>query len=189
MTRSHTSGALLGLSVLVTVAGQAAQTPVQGTAQPPAQAAPAQAPAPASGTSPAQSVGLYVFPQKGQADYIQHQDEVNCYNAAKTASGVDPTRPQAPTYQAAQSEGGGVRGGARGAAGGAAIGAIAGNAGAGAAAGALVGGVRGRRQQDQANAQAQQQAAQQTAAAQQQQINSFKRAMTACLESHNYSVK
>jgi hypothetical protein len=45
------------------------------------------------------------------------------------------------------------------------------------------------RSQQKANAQAQQQAAQQTAANQQAQINTFKRAMTACLESRNYSVK
>jgi hypothetical protein len=187
MTISYSSVALLGLSALVTVAGQVAAQAPQTPAQAPAQA-PASAPVP-SGPGPAQSVGLFVFPQKGQAPYIQHQDEVNCYAAAKTASGVDPTRTQVAVAQAPQSEGGGARGAVGGAAGGAAIGAIAGNAGAGAAAGALVAGVRGSRQQRQANQQAQQQAAQQAAAAQQQQINNFKRAMTACLEAHDYSVK
>jgi hypothetical protein len=153
----------------------------------------AQAPAPPPSnnglTTPAQSVGLYVFPQKNQTAEIQQQDEVSCYGAAKTASGVDPAHPQVATVQAPQSSGGGVRGAAGGAAGGAAIGAIAGDAGKGAAIGAVVGGVRGSRQQKHADAQAQQQAAEQTAAAQQQQISNFKRAMTACLEAHNYSVK
>jgi hypothetical protein len=182
MTKYYSSAVLLGLSALATVAGQvAAQAPSQTAAQ-----APAQAP---SGFSPAQSVGLFVFPQQGQADYIQHQDEVNCYAAAKTASGVDPQRPRVAQVQAPQYEGGGARGAARGAAVGAVGGAIGGNAGAGAAIGAVVGVVRGSRQQEAANEQAQQQAAQQQAAYQQQQINSFKRAMTACLEAHNYSVR
>jgi hypothetical protein len=180
MKISFSSTALFGLTALATAALQvAAQEPNQAPAQAPA------APVP----GPAQSVGLFVFPQKGQADYIQHQDEVNCYAAAKTASGVDPQRTQVAVAQAPQNSGGGGRGAVRGAAGGAAIGAIAGNAGAGAAAGALFGGVRGSRQQSAANEQAQQQAAQQAAAAQQQQISNFKRAMTACLEAHGYSVK
>lgn len=140
-------------------------------------------------TSAAQSVGLFVFPQKNQTAALQQQDEGACYGAAKAASGVDPAHPKAVAVQTAQKTGGGVVGAAGGAAGGAAIGAIAGNAGEGAAIGAAVGVVRGARKQRQANAQAQQQATQQAAAAQQDQINSFKRAMTACLESKNYSVK
>jgi hypothetical protein len=151
----------------------------------------AQAPPPSTSgaTSAAQSVGLFVFPQKDQTPAVQQQDEGDCYGAAKTASGVDPAHPKVTTVQTAPKAGGGVAGAAGGAAGGAAIGAIAGNAGEGAAIGAAVGVVRGVRKQKQANAQAQQQATQQAVAAQQDQINSFKRAMTACLESKNYSVK
>ncbi len=179
MTRSNALSALLRVSLLMIIAAQVD-----------AQAPPPPPPASTNGlTTPAQSVGLYVFPQKNQTAEIQLQDESSCYGAAKTASGVDPANPQVATVQAPQSSGGGVRGAAGGAAGGAAIGAIAGDAGKGAAIGAVVGGVRGSRQQKHADAQAQQQAAQQTAAAQQQQISNFKRAMTACLEAHNYSVK
>src|SRR5271170_1365339 len=151
----------------------------------------AQAPLPSSNglTTPAQSVGLFVFPQKGQTAAVQQQDEISCYAASKQASGIDPTHLQNTTVQAAQSTGGGVKGTVGGAAGGAAIGAIAGDAGKGAAIGATVGLLAGVSRQSRANSQAQQQAAAQTAANQQAQINTFKRAMTACLESHNYSVK
>jgi hypothetical protein len=154
-------------------------------------AAQAQSPSEATPglTTPAQSVGLYVFPQKGQDAQTQQHDEGSCYSAARTASGVDPRNLAPVPVQAQTSQGGGVRGAAGGAAGGAAIGAIAGDAGKGAAIGAVVGVVHGRRQERRANAQAQEQASQQVAAGQQQQMTSFKRAMTACLESRNYSVK
>jgi hypothetical protein len=134
-------------------------------------------------------VGLFVFPEYGQTPDTQQYDERNCYAAAKTASGVDPERLN-PTYVQAQTqEGGGARGAARGAAVGAVGGAIGGNAGAGAAIGAVVGVIGGARRQQQANEQAQQNAAAQAQAAQQRQISTFKRAMTACLQSKYYSVK
>jgi hypothetical protein len=176
MSRFNPVGVFLGVSALLGLAGS-----VDAQAPPP--------PSTNGLTTPAQSVGLYVFPQKNQTAQVQQQDEMSCYGAAKTASGVDPANPQVATVQAPQGSGGGVRGAAGGAAGGAAIGAIAGDAGKGAAIGAVVGVIGGSRRQREANAQAQHQAAQQTAAAQQQQIYNFKRAMTACLEAHNYSVK
>jgi hypothetical protein len=150
-----------------------------------------QSPPPSSNglTTPAQSVGLFVFPQKNQTPAVQQQDEISCYAASKTASGIDPAHLQNTNVQAAQSTGGGVKGTIGGAAGGAAIGAIAGDAGKGAAIGATVGLLAGVTRQQRANQQAQQQAAAQSAANQQSQLNTFKRAMTACLESHNYSVK
>jgi len=175
MKSSKVSGAFLGASLLVCVAGSVG----------------AQTPPPSSNglTTPAQSVGLFVFPQKDQTAAVQQQDEINCYGASKQASGVDPAHLQPTNVQASQSTGGGAKGAVGGAVGGAAIGAIAGDAGKGAAIGATVGLLHGVRSQQKSNAQAQQQAAQQAAAAQQQQINTFKRAMTACLESRNYSVK
>jgi hypothetical protein len=151
--------------------------------------APAASSAPPAPASPAQSVGLYVFPQKNQTAAVQQQDENSCYSASIQASGVDPRNPPTTVVQVQQSSGGGARGAARGAAGGAAIGAIAGDAGTGAAAGAVVGVVRGHRAQKQANADAEAQAQQQAAAIKQQNIDAFKRAMTACLESRSYSVK
>jgi Glycine-zipper domain len=175
MTKSNLLGAFLGVASLLSSAEFAG----------------AQAPLPSSNglTTPAQSVGLFVFPQKGQTPAVQQQDEINCYAASKQASGVDPAHPHPTTVQAQQSSGGAIKGTVGGAAGGAAIGAIAGDAGKGAAIGATVGLLAGARNQQRSNAQAQQQAQQQAAAAQQQQINTFKRAMTACLESHSYSVK
>ena len=116
MTKSELLVGFAGLSMLIGAGGSVY----------------AQAPPPSSTglTTPSQSVGLYVFPQKNQTADIQQQDEVACYGAAKTASGVDPAHPQPTTVQAAPAQqGGGVRGAARGAAGGAAIGAIAGDAG------------------------------------------------------------
>ncbi len=163
--------AVSALSATSMAMGQTAAQPVQGM------------------TSPAQSVGLFVFPQNNQTQQQQLQDEGACYGAAKSSSGVDPTHIQVVAAPPPEQSGGGVKGAARGAAGGAAIGAIAGDAGKGAAIGATVGVVRGRRNQNQQNAQAQQQSADQVAAAQQQQISTFKRAMSACMESKHYSVK
>jgi hypothetical protein len=156
-----------------------------------AQAPPPAGPPPSTTAvkTPAQSVGLYVFPQKNQTAAVQQQDEGSCYSAAIQASGVDPRNPPTTVVQAQTSAGGGVRGAAGGAAGGAAIGAIAGNAGEGAAIGATVGVLHGIRAQHQKNEQAQAQAQQVAAQAKQQNIDAFKRAMTACLESRNYSVK
>ena len=164
--------------------------------------------------SAAQKVGLYVFPGRSQTHDQQLIDESECYDLAQQQSGVDPDMgaPAPPTsadIQAAQAQGaasapeakgGRVRGAARGAAGGAMLGAIGGDAGKGAAMGATIGTVRGGRQQRQANAASKEQAANQAGAqvqqrysqqraAYDQQIGSFKRAFSACLDSRGYSVK
>jgi hypothetical protein len=49
--------------------------------------------------------------------------------------------------------------------------------------------MRGRRQQKKATKQAEQQAQQQQASAQNQNLDTFKRAMSACLDARGYSVK
>jgi hypothetical protein len=146
--------------------------------------------APAPGQSPAGSVGLYVYPQKNQSASQQSKDESQCYASAKQQSGVDPTAPPPPPQTPEQqAKGAGVKGAAKGAAGGAAVGAIAGDAGTGAAVGATVGAVHGRRTKKKAQKAAEQQA--QTASQQQhaQALDSFKRAMSACLDARQYSVK
>ena len=61
--------------------------------------------------------------------------------------------------------------------------------GTGAAVGATAGAVRGRRQQKKANKQAEQQAQQQGQAQQQQRLDTFRRAFSACIDSKGYSVK
>jgi hypothetical protein len=140
--------------------------------------------------SPASTVGLYVYPQKKQQPAQQSKDENECYASAKQQSGVDPTAPPAPAEKPeTQAKGQTAKGAAGGAAGGAAVGAIAGNAGKGAAIGATVGAVGGHRAKKKANKAAEQQA--NTAAQNQhaQQLDSFKRAMSACLDARGYSVK
>jgi hypothetical protein len=181
------------------------------SAQSPAQAAPGK---PVPSFSAAQKVGLYVFPGKNQTHDQQLIDEAECYDLAKQQSGISPEMaPPAPpssadvqaaeaqgAASATQAKGGRARGAARGAAGGAMVGAIAGDAGKGAAIGATMGTVRGGRQQRQANAASKEQAASQAGAEVQQgykhqkavydqQITSYKRAFSACLDARGYSVK
>ena len=186
----RTATGLLASGLMWAAPGIQAQTPSpqQTAPQPPPQQAP-QTPAPAPATSMAQRVGLFVFPENNQTADTQLNDEAICYGAAKTASGVDPNNLRPTNVQAQTQEGGGARGAVGGAAVGAVGGAIGGNAGKGAAIGAAVGVLGGARRQRQANEQAQQNAAAQAQAGQQQQMSNFKRAMTACLQSKNYSVK
>ena len=162
----------------------------------------AQTPAPTKSLST--SLGVVVFPAKGQSADKQSQDERECFTWSKSQTGFDPMNPQAsaPPVQAAApppppQSGQRVRGAARGAAAGAVIGEVAnGDANDGAAVGAAVGAMRGGQQKRRANAAAQEQAAsaQQQAEAQQQaavneQANLFKKGFGACLESKGYTVK
>jgi len=136
----------------------------------------------------ANTVGLYVYPNKGQSNQELLSDESVCYSNAKQQTGVDPTA-KAPTPQADTEKGGGAKGAAKGAAAGAVVGeAVNGDAGSGAARGAAVGTVRGRRQQKKANEQAEKDAQNQAQTTEQQNMDKFKRAMSACLESKGYSV-
>jgi len=170
----------------------------------------AQAP-PATDAVPAKPVsttlGLVVFPAKGQTKETQATDETSCYAWSKEQTGVDPLAAPASTPAPAQPQtaaepqqkagGERLRGAARGAAAGAVIGEVANDdASEGAAIGATAGVVAGGRQQRKTQAQAQQQAAaqQKEAAAQAQQATADQKAMfnkgfTACLESKGYTVK
>jgi hypothetical protein len=149
----------------------------------------------------AAAMGVYVFPSSGQGSSQQSKDEGECYNWAVKNTGMDPfqlakqaeqqrQQSQAAAQQPAPAtEGSGARGAARGAAAGALFGAIGGSAGTGAAVGAAAGFVGGRMRSREANAQAQQQysASQQKATA--EQIESFKKAFSVCLEAKKYMVK
>ena len=158
-----------------------------------------------SGKSLGATVGVYVFPSQGQAADQQSKDEADCYAWAVQQSGSDPFQVQkqseqqqaqaAQAQQQAQQAGKGA--GARGAVGGAAAGALIGEiasddpgegAAWGAAAGVVAGRRRGRAAQQQASAQVEQQAqnAQQASA---QQLESFRKAFTVCLEGKQYMVK
>ena len=156
-----------------------------------AQNAPAASPQTSSATpsSPGAKIGLFVNPRNNQTSQEQGADENTCYTTAQQQTGIDPTAPAGTPPEAAKKHGGGAKGAAGGAAGGAAIGAIAGDAGTGAAVGATSGAVRGRRQQKKANKQAEQQAAQQSQAQQQQQLDTFRRAFSSCMDAKGYSVK
>lgn len=159
------------------VLGAAQNTPPTGTRPP------------SSSGSAAAKVGLFVYPQKEQTAEQQSQDESACYASAQQQTGIDPTAPAPAQQEADKKKGGAVKGAMGGAAGGSAIGAIAGDAGTGAAVGATAGAVRGRRQQKKANKQAEQQAQQQGQAQQQQTLDTFRRAFSACIDSKGYSVK
>ncbi len=152
--------------------------------------APPQAQSGGSGRSAlASQLGVFVYPKTSQDQTQQLKDENECYGSAKQQSGIDPAAPPPPPQKAQSVKGGGAKGAAGGAAGGAVIGAIAGDAGTGAAIGATAGAVRGRRQQKKANKQAEQQAQQKAQAQQQQTVDTFKKAFSACMDARGYSVK
>ena len=129
-----------------------------------------------------------VYPAKGQSPQQQQKDQGECQVWATQSTGIDPAAlAQTPVPQQQSSVGGGerVKGAAGGALGGLAIGAIAGDAGQGAAIGAVVGtmagGRRARQNQSARNQQSQSQ--------RQQQINTWNRAVGACLEARGYTVR
>jgi len=128
-----------------------------------------------------------VYPAKGQSAQQQGNDDGACYVWAKQTTGIDPALVAPPAPATGPATGGGerVQGAARGALGGVAIGAIAGDAGQGAAIGAVVGtmagGHRARKNQEAQNQQAQ--------AQHQQQIDTFYRAYSACMEGRGYTIK
>ena len=157
----------------------------------------APAPAPAAKPTLAQ-LGLFIYPAKGQAPDKQKADETACYQWAETQTGLTASTgsvnteaaAQAAKQQAAQqTQGAAVAGAAKGAVAGVAIGAIAGDAGQGAAIGAVAGAIGGRRKKKAAEAQAAQAGAQQATQANQQAIDTFKKAAAACLEGRGYTVK
>ena len=147
--------------------------------------------APTQKTGLGKSLGLYVFPSKGQDQKTQDADEYACYKWAIEQSGVDPMHP--PKVEAQQTakgpDGSGIRGAAGAAAAGAAIGAITGDAGEGAAVGAVVGALGGRRSRKARQAAEAQQSQQQAAAQEKALMDNFKKAFTACLEGKGYTVK
>ncbi len=128
-----------------------------------------------------------IYPAKGQSPDQQAKDEGECHVWSKQTTGIDPAALATQPIQPAQPAPGGqrARGAARGAAGGAAIGAIAGDAGEGAAIGAAAGTMKGGQQ-----ARMQQAAAGKQAAAQREgQIDTYYRALAACMTGRGYSVQ
>lgn len=163
-----------------------------------------QAPAPSSTLSG--SVGMTVYPGKGQDATLQSKDEADCYTWSKTQSGYDPGSPPPVATAAkveappAQPTGARARGAVRGAAAGAVVGEIANNdadegAAVGAAAGVVAGGAKNRQARRAQEAQAQTANQQAQAAADQANAQTaalqdkFKKGMQACLEGRGYVVK
>ena len=139
-------------------------------------------------TAPAAAQQMYFFPQKGQSQEQMQADQGACHSWAVQQSGFDPGMAgPVQTREAKSTAGGVVKGGAVGAGGGAVIGAIAGNAGKGAAIGAIGGGLIGgaRRHSKQKDAQAANRNAQAQRSA---QMQSYQRALGACMKGKGYSV-
>jgi hypothetical protein len=178
---------LLTLIVVISSVGLAlALLPPPGLGH--SQLAANQAQSTSSQKSPAAALGVYAYPKNNQNKEQQGKDEGKCYKWAKDETGIDPTAPIQASAPQAQ-KGGAVKGAARGAVTGTAVGAIAGDTGKGAAIGATAGAVRGRRQQKKANVEAQNQAQANAQAQQQQNLDKFRKAFSACMEARQYSVK
>jgi hypothetical protein len=136
-----------------------------------------------SSKSISSSLGLVVFPAKSQSPSQQNQDEQSCYGWSKEKTGIDPAAPPPPPPQATGPDGSRARGAARGAAKGAVIGEVTNDdGGKGAAVGAAAGAVKGKQQSRKAQATQQQQASA-------EQMNSFKKGFSACMEGKGYTVK
>lgn len=143
-------------------------------------------------------IGLMIYPAKDQTPEQQQADEDACTQWAEAQTGLklqagsvntDSAARAAQQKTAEATQGAAVAGAARGALAGVAIGAIAGDAGTGAAVGAAAGAMAGRRAKKQAEAQAAQQGAAQAQAANQQAIDTFKKAAGVCLEGRGYTVR
>jgi Glycine zipper len=134
------------------------------------------------------SIGVIVYPSKGQSAQQQNKDEGECYAWAKQQTGIDPVAvASTPTQQQGAAAGGGerVKGAARGAVGGAAIGAIAGDTGKGAGIGAVAGTMAGGRQARQNKKEKEQQAEQ----AKSSTLQQFNKGFGACMEGRGYTIK
>ena len=137
----------------------------------------------------ASTVGLYVYPKNHQNANQQLTDESQCYTDAKSQTGFDPNATAPAPEAKAQNQKSGDHSMAQGAARGAVIsGATGGDPAAGARRGAIIGGIKSKRKQKQETEQAEKKAdANKTQ--QQQQLDNFKRSLSACLDSRGYSVK
>lgn len=131
---------------------------------------------------------LFVFPNEGQSQDQQEQDEFQCQRDARNRTGFDPMATPRASTAAPQQQGGVVSGAARGALLGGAIGAATGNTRQGLRAGAAGGGVLGGMRRADSNRQ-QEQWAQQEAANYRRNRDNWNRAFIACMEARGYTVR
>ena len=132
--------------------------------------------------------GLFIFPNSGQSQDQQDQDEFQCIRIARDRTGFNPMATPTATTRAPETRGGAVGGAARGALLGTAIGAATGNMGRGALIGASSGGLMGGMRRADSNRQ-QDQWAQNQAANYRRDRNNWNRAFTACMESRGYTIR
>jgi hypothetical protein len=144
---------------------------------------------PATPQAVAKSLGLIIYPAKGQTPDQQSTDEQQCYEWAKAQTGIDPQAPPPAPAPVQEAQGGQrVKGAARGAAAGAVIGEVANNdADEGAKVGAAAGVVAGGRQKRQDQKAAEEQAKSQAQATQTERLTTFKKAMGTCLQGRGYT--
>jgi hypothetical protein len=129
----------------------------------------------------------FAYPTKGQTPEQQQQDHFACYTWAKQQTGVDPSQLSTATTAQSSQQGQVVRGAAKGSLLGVVGGAIGGDVGEGAAIGAGVGALAGlfrKREEQQQQTQIQTQAN----AAEQQKLQTYYRAWTACMQGRGYTV-
>ncbi|MEA5532561.1 glycine zipper family protein [Crocosphaera sp. XPORK-15E] len=130
----------------------------------------------------------FAYPTKEQTPQQQEQDHYACYSWAKEQTGVDPSQLSAQTTAQSSQQGTVLRTTGKASLLGVVGGAIGGNVGEGAAIGAGVGALAGlfkrREEQQQAT-----QATNQAAAQEQQKLQTYYRAWTACMEGRGYTVK
>ncbi|HEY9752878.1 MAG TPA: glycine zipper family protein [Coleofasciculaceae cyanobacterium] len=129
----------------------------------------------------------FAYPTRNQTPEQQQKDQAACSQWATQQTGVNPSRLSSATTAQSSQQGAVARGAARGALFGTVGGAIGGNAGQGAAIGAGVGALGGlfvRRDAELAAAQTQAR----VNAAEQQQLQTYFRAWTACMEGRGYTV-
>ncbi len=129
----------------------------------------------------------FAYPTNNQTQEKQEADQFACYSWAKQQTGVDPSQLSPGTTAQSSQQGQVVQGAAKGSLLGVVGGAIAGDVGEGAAIGAGVGALAGlfrKREKQQQQAQSQAQAN----AAEQQRLQAYYRAWTACMQGRGYSV-
>lgn len=146
----------------------------------------AQSPEPVT----AKSLGLIVYPAKGQSASQQSSDEQECYTWAKSQTGIDPQAPASAAAAPAESKPGGqrVRSAARGAAAGAIVGEVADNdASEGAKIGATAGVLAGGRKAREDKRTAEEKAKSEVQAAQAEQRTTFTKALGTCLQGRGYT--
>lgn len=190
----NTSAIIFGAAALCIFQVVWAQNPPATAEKTPAPEA-AAPPAPASSSSEVQpvskSLGVLVYPAKGQTGEKQSVDEQQCYNWAKTQTRIDPQAPapSATSTESASGPGGErVKSAARGAAAGALIGEVADNdadqgARVGATTGVLAG---GRKAREQKRAQ-EEKGKTDVQAAQTEQQTTFKKAFGTCMQGRGYT--